>query len=117
MADRDRRTLLGRLLAGETDHLKLVHQEDRQRVWRLVLDPLELRGRINHSITATAILDRRDKFIVRGTLDNGWMDHATVDAAEEEGSHTLQAKLEFAAPDKDYCAPVPFCAERKEKGK
>ncbi|QBZ81371.1 hypothetical protein pclt_cds_784 [Pandoravirus celtis] len=117
MADRDRRTLLDRLLSGETDDLKLVHREDRQRVWRLSLDPLELRGRINHSITATAILDQRDRLVVRGTLDNGWMYHATVCEQEEEGPHALDAKLEFAAPDKDYCAPIPFCAKRKEKGK
>jgi hypothetical protein len=27
----------------------------------------------------------------------------------------LEAELKFAAPDKDYCTPIPFCAKRKEK--
>lgn len=111
--DREHRTLLDRLLFEDIDHLKLVHREERKRVWRLDLDPLELRGRVNYSITATAIVNRRDKFTVRGTLDNGWMYHATV----EDRGCVLEAELKFAAPDKDYCTPIPFWAKRKEKSK
>nr|UMO79140.1 hypothetical protein [Pandoravirus belohorizontensis] len=106
-----RNTLLGRLVSSGVDHLKLVHPEDRQRVWRLDLCPLVLRGRINRSVTATAIRDERDTFTVRGTLDSGWMYRATVDTA----ASAIEARLEFAAPNKDYCTPIPFRAQRKEK--
>ena len=72
---------------------------------------MALRGRVNRSVTATAIRDERDGFTVRGTLDSGCMYHAMVDTT---GS-ALEARLKFAAPNSDYCAPIPFRAESKEK--